>query len=124
MDATNTTTDQGAQQDQAGVTAVEANGEERKLFPTREDAEKEKPAKAGKHAKVYTATKGGTVLGYIWSNGYGDCNSWASRREGYAFSTGTTAPVTKEAVAAKLSEFSDAELAAMGLARKPVRGKK
>jgi len=35
----------------------------------------------------------------------------------------TTAPVTKEAVAAKLATFSDEELAAMGLSRKKTRGK-
>jgi hypothetical protein len=121
MDANTNAQDQGTQ---TPADTADTNGEERKLYATREDAEKDKPAKAGKHAKVYTATKGGTVLGYIWANGYGDCNTWASRREGYVFSTGNSPAVTKEAVAAKLADFSDDELQALGLARKPQRGKK
>jgi hypothetical protein len=35
---------------------------------------------------------------------------------------GQAAPVTKEAVAAKLTSFTDDELAALGLSRKPQRG--
>src|SRR5262249_2258135 len=114
---TNTQDQNTNTQEAPEVQATEAADEQRKLYATREDAEKEKPAKAGKNAKVYTGTKGGTVVGDIWANGYGDCNTWTARTEGYSFSTGTTAPITREAVAAKLATFTDAELAAMGLSR-------
>ena len=46
------------------------------------------------------------------------------RVSGYSASTGQSAPVTKEAVAAKLATFTDDELLAMGLARKPQKGGK
>jgi hypothetical protein len=43
---------------------------------------------------------------------------------GNTTSLGNSAAVTKEAVAAKLSTFTDDELAAMGLSRKPAKGGK
>jgi hypothetical protein len=39
-------------------------------------------------------------------------------------SLGTSAVVPKEAVAAKLATFTDDELAALGLSRKPAKGGK
>jgi hypothetical protein len=57
--------------------------------------------------------------------GYDPCLAALARRDGYTVSTGSkTAPVTKEAVAAKLAEFTDEDLAALGLSRKPHRGGK
>ena len=47
--------------------------------------------------------------------------SRAAQLDGYSASAGKTAPVTKEAVAAKLAEFSDDELKALGLTRKKGR---
>jgi hypothetical protein len=58
----------------------------------------------------------------VWANGYDNSLSIAARIDGYTATTGQTAPVTKEAVAAKLAAFSDEELAALGLSRKPQKG--
>jgi hypothetical protein len=112
MSDTNTQQDGGTQ---APATDADTSGEERKVYATREDAEKEKPAKAGKHAKVYTVTKGGTVVGYIWANGYAECGTWAARKEGYTFSASgkAKAPVTKDAVASFLAGMSDEDRAAL-----------
>ena len=121
-DNTNTQ-DQGTQgQDQDQGSA--GDDTLRKLYATKAEAEADKPAKATKHSKVYEVAKGGTVLGYLWAQGYADCAQWAARSEGYKFSLGKTKEVTKEAVPAKLAQFTDDELAAMGLARKPQKGGK
>jgi hypothetical protein len=73
--------------------------------------------------RPFEVSKGGVVLGWINARGYDHGLSQLARRDGYSVGTGVKqAPVTKEAVAAKLAEFSDEELAAMGLSRK--KGKK
>jgi hypothetical protein len=66
---------------------------------------------------------GDASVGFIWARGYDNALAGVARHEGFAASLGgKTAPVTKEAVAAKLATFSDEELAALGLSRK--KGKK
>jgi hypothetical protein len=61
----------------------------------------------------------------VLARGYDHGLALVARIDGYSLSTGkATAPVTREAVAAKLAEFTDEELAAMGLTRKPQKGGK
>jgi hypothetical protein len=93
--------------------------EQRKLYATRSEAEANKPADATKNSKVYEVSKGGTVLGYFWAQGYADCAQWASRAEGFRFSLGKAKEVTVEAAAANLAALDDAALAALGLSRTP-----
>jgi len=114
MDDQNTTaTDQGV--------ATNGTAEETlaKLYGTKEEAEANKPADAPKGMRPFEVGKGGVVLGWINARGYDHGLSQLAKRDGYSLSTGkATAPVTKETIAARLGEFSDDELAAMGLTRK------
>jgi hypothetical protein len=95
-----------------------------KLYASKAEAEAAKPADAAKSVKPFEASKGGTVVGWVLGRGYDHALSVLARIDGYTVSAGNSAPVTKEAVAAKLAEFSDDELAAMGLSRKLAKGGK
>jgi hypothetical protein len=121
MADTNTT---AADQD----TQVQANGATAdtpaKLYATRSEAEANKLADAPKSLKVFEVAKAGATLGFMLGRGYDPCLAALARKDGYTVSLGNSAPVTKEAVAAKLNEFTDDELAAMGLSRKPAKGSK
>jgi hypothetical protein len=90
-----------------------------KLYATRDEALAAKPADAPKSLKVFEVAKAGAVVGFMLGRGYDPCLAALARKDGYTVSLGKSAPVTKEAVAAKLAEFTDDELAAMGLSRKP-----
>jgi hypothetical protein len=62
--------------------------------------------------------------GWVLGRGYDHALACCAKLEGYSVSTGKpAAPVTKEAVAAKLGEFSDEDLAALGLSRKKGKAK-
>jgi hypothetical protein len=116
------TQDQGTQgqvQDQNGAGGDTTPA---KLYPTRAEAEAAKPADATKSLRVFEVAKAGASLGFMLGRGYDPCLAALARKDGYTVSLGNSAPVTKEAVAAKLAEFSDDELAAMGLSRKPAKG--
>jgi hypothetical protein len=60
----------------------------------------------------------GTSQGFGWFRRYDHALACTARRDGYTVSTGTQKEVTKEAVAAKLSTFTDDDLADLGLTRK------
>jgi hypothetical protein len=92
------------------------------LYATRDEALAAKPSDGPKSLKVFEVSKGGATVGFMLGRGYDPCLAALARRDGYTVSLGNSAPVTKEAVAAKLAEFTDAELAAMGLSRKPQKG--
>jgi hypothetical protein len=106
--------------------AVDGNGEGAampcKLYAARADAEAAKPADAPKSLKPFEVLQNGTSKGWVLARGYDNGLAILARIDGYSLSTGKAAPVTKEAVAAKLAEFSDDELASMGLSRKPQKG--
>jgi hypothetical protein len=111
-------------QDQATV-GVGTSGEATTpcvLYATRSEAEANKPADATKNHRVFEVAKAGATVGFIWARGYDHGLAAMARKDGYSLSTGNSTPVTKEAVAAKLATFSDDELAAMGLSRKPQKG--
>jgi hypothetical protein len=94
------------------------------VFATLEQAQAVGPEDEGK-LRVFKVFKGGASLGFPWGTQVSDAIIQAARRDG---STARVAerkgsgPLAKERVAARLAEFSDEELAAMGLARK--KGKK
>jgi hypothetical protein len=113
--------DQGTQgQDQGSATDATSA----KLYATRAEAESNKPADATKNHKVFEVSKAGATVGFIWARGYDNALALTARLDGYSASLGNTPAVTKEAVAAKLASFTDDELAAMGLSRKPQKGAK
>jgi len=86
-------------------------------------AEADKPADASKALRAFEVCKKGTSVGWVLARGYDNAITIAARLlDGYTASTGNTAPVTKEVVAAKIATFTDDELAALGLTRK--KGKK
>jgi hypothetical protein len=107
------TQDQGTEATEAAV----------KLYATRSEAEANKPDTEAK-VKVYEVLHKGTSQGFGWFRGYDHALASMARRDGYTVSTGTTKEVSKEAVAAKLATFSDDELQALGLTRKPAKGGK
>jgi hypothetical protein len=130
MDQQNTTAaDQGTAAAATAPTdqATAANGEVAAvtIFATKDEAQAAIPKDAAKGTRPYEVSKGGVVLGWMNTPGYAPGLAALAKRDGYALSTGgKTAPVTKEAVASKLAEFTDAELAALGLSRKPQKGGK
>src|SRR5262245_29912989 len=100
-------------------TTVETNGEATvKLYATKAECEAAKPSDAPKSLKAFEVAKDGAVVGWMLGRGYDPCLAALARRDGYSVSTGNTKEVTKEAVAAKLAEFTDEELKALGLQRK------
>jgi hypothetical protein len=124
------TQDQGTQPqapDGANGTATATNGgaddtTPAKLYPTKAEAEADKPADAPKSVKPYEVFKHGAAVGWMLGRGYDPCLAALARKDGYTVSTGkATAPVTKEAVTAKLADFTDDELLALGLRRKQGR---
>jgi hypothetical protein len=120
--ADTTTQDQGTQ-GQATDQATDSTPV--KVYASRAEAEAAKPADAPKGMRPFEVSKAGTVVGWINGRGYDHCLAQLARLDGYSVSLGgRTAPVTKETVAAKLAEFSDDELAALGLSRKPQKGGK
>ncbi len=121
-DTTNTTTNTTAT-DQATApetTATTRDELPKQLFATRDEALAAKPANPPKNTRAFEIAIKGEVKGWILAIGYDPAISRAAQLDGYSASTGTkAAPVTKEAVAAKLAAFSDDELEALGLTRKP-----
>jgi hypothetical protein len=121
-DNTNTQATQGQAQDNG---SAGGNTTPAKLYQTKAEAEANKPADATKNHRVFEVAKSGTTAGFIWARGYDNALALVARLDGYSASLGNSPAVTKEAVAAKLATFTDDELAAMGLSRKPVgKGKK
>jgi hypothetical protein len=106
---------------------VEQNTEAtaKKLHATREDANAAKPANAPERIKLFEVLHHGQSRGFVWTDGHAGAIVAAAREDGYTATLAekkAAGPITKERVAAKLAEFTDAELAAMGLSRK--KGKK
>src|SRR4051794_27563520 len=122
MSDTTNTTDQGTQGQATAPAAVATEDTPAKLYASKAEAEAAKPADAPKSLKPFEVSKAGAVVGWVLARGYDNALSIIARLDGYTVSTGTSAVVTKETIAARLSEFSDDELAAMGLSRKPVKG--
>jgi hypothetical protein len=108
--------------------ASEAQGSEgtsRKLYATLEEAKAEVPqGKDGQPFKgrVFAVSRpGGQLAGYAWANSVDGAIVIAARAAGWAANVAEpkgTGPMTKERMAARLSEFTDEELAEMGLSRK------
>src|SRR5438128_37447 len=84
------------------------------LYATRDEALAAKPSDAPKSLKVFEVSKAGAMVGFMLGRGYDPCLAALARKDGYTVSTGNSAPVTKETIAARLADFSDDELAAMG----------
>src|SRR5256885_627491 len=118
-DTTNTQV-QGTVATSGEATEVQAE-ETTKFFATREECEANKPKDVGKK-QVYGVSKDGKTR-WLWAAGYVNAIDAAARADGYMVSKGNKKEVTKEAVAAKLAEFTDDELAAMGLSRRKTKGK-
>jgi hypothetical protein len=123
-DSTNTqgTQDQGTQP-QGQDTGTNGDTAPAKVYATKAEVEAARPADSPKSLKPFKVFKAGVSVGWVLARGYDHGLATLARIDGYSLSTGTrTAPVTKEAVAAKLATFTDDELAAMGLSRKPQKG--
>jgi len=92
---------------------VETNSEAQpcKLYATRAECEANKPADAPKSLKVFTATKAGTVVGYLWGRGYSDTLAALARKDGYSVSLGNSKPIAKETLASALAGMTDADRA-------------
>src|SRR5262245_31460863 len=121
MSDTTTTRQDQATPAQATATdqATTADATPAKLYASKAEAEAAKPTDATKNHKVYEMAKAGAVVGYLWARGYDNALALTARIDGYTASLGSSAPITKEAVLAKLATLSDAELTALGLSRAP-----
>jgi hypothetical protein len=120
-DQNTTAADQSTQAQANGATADTPA----KMYATKAECEAAKASDAPKSLKPMEVSKAGTVVGWVLARGYDHALATVARIDGYTVSTGVKqAPVTKETVAAKLAEFTDDELAAMGLSRKPQKGAK
>jgi hypothetical protein len=121
MADTNTATDPATTNGQA----TDAAGTLVMMWATKDEADSNKPKGATKAHKPYQVSKAGAVTGWIWARGYDNALALAAKAEGFSVSTGRPpVAVTKEVIAAKLATLSDDELWAMGLTRKPAKGKK
>src|SRR5262249_38648216 len=105
-DNTNTTTDQGTQAQATDQSSVGDDTTPVKIYATKDEAEKAKPSDAPKSLRAYEVSKAGAVVGWVLGRGYDHALATVARIDGYTVSTGVKqAPVTKEAVAAKLADF-------------------
>ncbi len=112
------------------VTAPETNGttkakkDAKVLFPTMDEA---KAAGGTDKQRIYEIVEAGSVVGYTWANGVNDALAVAAKVAGFSAGvaeTKTGGPVTKEKVASRLADFTDEELAALGLSRKKPKTQK
>ncbi len=117
MNANTTTTENTAPMPSGILSETQAtDATPAKLYASKAEAEANKPADAPKGMRPFEVSKAGAVVGWINGRGYDHCLAQLARLDGYTVSTGKAAvPVTKETIASRLAEFSDEELAAMGL---------
>ncbi len=119
------------------VTALETNGTNGKeraahkgMFATLDEANAAQPTGEKSEAwRTYEVSKDGAVIGYTWGRGVYDAVCNAAHDAGYTAGVAEPkkggGPVTKEKVASRLAEFTDEELAALGLNRKkPTKAQK
>lgn len=93
-----------------------------KLYPTKAECEAAKPSNAPKGMRPFEVLHSGTSKGWVLARGNSEAIERAARMDGYTATTGIkTAPVTKEAVAAKVMEMSDDEFKALVAARKAAK---
>jgi hypothetical protein len=92
-------------------------------FVTLQEAQAVKPA--SDKQRIFEVSKGGSGLGFTWASSVNEAIVAVARLDRYTARVAEPkdgGPLTKERVASKLAEFTDEELAAMGLTRK--KGKK
>jgi hypothetical protein len=97
-------------------------GAHKGAFPTLEAAQQVKPPSDKFRVYRVTSPTGGEVFTWAWSVDGALTN--AARSDGYTACVADPkggGPVTKEKVAARLAEFTDEELAGMGLSRKKAK---
>jgi hypothetical protein len=94
----------------------------RKLYATRSECEASKTEDTPKTAKPIEVFVNEVSKGWLYAVNHDLAIAHVARMDGYSASSGQrSAPVTKEAVAAKLADFTDDELQALGLSRKPAK---
>lgn len=108
---------------------VESEGKERAAhkgtFATLEEAKAVKPPSDKAAWRVFIVTDKGGGESFTWGFSADMALANCAREDGYTARVAEpkgAGPLTKERVAAKLAEYTDEELAAMGLSRK--KGKK
>jgi len=105
---------------------VESSGTERAAhkgtFPTLEACKAVQPPSDKFRVYRVTSPTGGEVFTWAWTGDGALAN--AARADGYKAGVADpkgNGPVTKEKVAAKLAEFTDEQLAELGLSRKKAK---
>ena len=107
----------------AAEKAAQSELRHKAIFPTLEEAQAVKPP--SDKFRVFKVTTPDGVERFAWAHSVNDALSLVSRADGWEAAVAEPkggGPVTKEKVAARLAEFTDEELAVMGLSRK--KGKK
>lgn len=95
------------------------------VFKTLTEAQ-ECPPPEGTKLRTYEVSDGGEALGFTWAASPEGAVYNAAKSRGYSARVAEPkAQVTKDVIASRLSQFSDEELEALGLARKaePKKGK-
>jgi hypothetical protein len=103
--------------------STKARAAHKAVFPTAEQAKAVTPP--SERFRVFAVTGPAGAKVFTWAQSVDMAIVHAARTDGYAARVAEPkggGPLTKERVAAKLAEFTDEELAAMGLTRK--KGKK
>jgi hypothetical protein len=105
---------------------VETNGSEtaahRQVFPTLDDARACKPE--SERLREFEVFEDDKSRGFVWAGSVNEALVVLARQDGYSAKVAEPkagGPFTKEKVAARLGDFTDEELAAMGLSRKKAK---
>ncbi len=121
--------------EQNTTSAPETNGKESKeraahkgMFATLDEANAAQPTGEKSEAwRTYEVSKDGAVIGYTWGRGVYDAVCNAAHDAGYTAGVAETrkgGPITKERVNKVLADYTDEELAALGLKRQKPKAPK
>ncbi len=118
-----------SEQNTNGVETTEANGSESKahleVYATLVECQAITPP--SDKFRTFEVSKDGEVVGYTWASGVGSATQNAAKAAGYTACVAESkrgGAVTKEKIASRLAEFTDEELAALGLSRKKAKTQK
>jgi prepilin-type processing-associated H-X9-DG protein len=105
------------------ITSIEQTSPAKKLYATREEANAASPGPDKPRMKLFEVNQHGTSRGFAWADGHAGAIVIAARQDGFAarLADSKGGLFSKERIASRLAEFTDQELAELGLSRKKVK---